>query len=910
MTIECGGNTVLETPSIAARGSTVLVGLLWDGTSNRIPISQHFGSGSRIQFYIDGGVINCSFGFSAVYFGTIAPGQQYYFGWVCESDGTCRPFIGARRFGGKYRVWISDTSFSVSASSGAIAIGGLDPNVIGFGLTLGIYGDLSRCTIWDSAVDAATIEAAMDADSGVPAGAWAHYELADAATHLDDTSGNSRDATPFGGTSTPTDGAPVVDPPDPNAAGLIISCVGNSITEGYGVTTPYPTTLQTLRPGDTVTNFGHAGWKVAECRGTVYGDVLPTFDSTIANVVLFSEWTNDTIAGGFTAAQHVAHCEDIVRFCQARGLYVVMWTPFPAVPGDEGNRATVSAAIMALDMGHDFAIDVGNDPAWDDPSDTSDYNADGVHLTQATTDAQAGYLDDGLTAWLASLSAGGGATIALDQGSYAVTGQTISLLRGLRLGCAQGSITLTGQSVALKRGRAIACTQGAYANTGQPVALLVGRRIALASSSYAVSGQTTVLKRGLRLAVDQATYACSGQSVTLVAPDADVTISCSQGAYTSTGQATGLRWGHRCAPDSGSYSVAGQALGLRRGLRGAIDPGAYALTGQAVALRFNRLLALAAGSYALTGQSVGLVRALRLVLVQGTYSSSGQAVALLRALRVVLAQGAYATTGQTAALLRGLRLSVAQGGYTVTGQAVALQRALRIALASGSHALVGQALAAIWTHRIVVAQGSYGLTGLDVGLFQSSDLRLQVSAGAYSVTGQALALRWTHVLQLVQGSYAVVGQAASLKRGLRAALNQGGYVLTGQDVAFPRTRRTILEQGGYAVAGQAMTGRSARRVPLDQGIYDLDGTDAAFLRGLRVALTRGLYALTGQDVAFDHYEILGLVADPGIYVLTGHPVGLTAREAYKSVITTAFTPHTALSLVAFTPRTTPTSRIQ
>lgn len=402
MSITCAGNTVLATPSIAARGSTVGVWVYWDGTDSRIPLSQHFGAGSRIQLYIDGGILSCSLGFSSAYLGKLVANQWYYLGWVCQSDGTLAPFIGSRRFGSKYRLWISDTTFSVTASSGAVAIGGLDPDVIGFGITLGIYGNLSRCTVWDSARTAAQLEAAMNVAGGVPSAAWAHYELAAHTTANNDTSGNGRTATPFGGTSTPTTGANVVDPPDPNDAALIISCCGNSLTQGdpYGGD-PYPGALATLRPGDDVTNWGIAGYNVAECRGYAYEHVLPTFDPTVGNVALFFEYSNDS-GDSFDAAQQIARETDFVAFMQARGFYVILTTPFPFVTGNETIRATLSAAILAGDLGSDWEVDAGYDAGWQNPADTSDYT-DGVHGTTATYAGIAAYFDDGIDDWLASL---------------------------------------------------------------------------------------------------------------------------------------------------------------------------------------------------------------------------------------------------------------------------------------------------------------------------------------------------------------------------------------------------------------------------------------------------------------------------------------------------------------------------
>lgn len=87
----------------------------------------------------------------------------------------------------------------------------------------------------------------------------------------------------------------------------------------------------------------------------------------------------------------------------------------------------------------------------------------------------------------------GGYTIAANNGSYAVTGQSASLLRSKVLSANNGSYTITGQSATLLRSKALSGDYGVYTITGQSATLSKGRFLLGDSGTYGVTGQNAVI---------------------------------------------------------------------------------------------------------------------------------------------------------------------------------------------------------------------------------------------------------------------------------------------------------------------------------------------------------------------------------------------------------------------------------
>jgi hypothetical protein len=380
-----------------------------DTTSACFPLSFMYGTG----FWDFAGLVRESGGqtYLSGFSSNVGPthnGLWLFLGFIVASDGSTKPFIGARRFGEKDAVWIeSSSSHTFAASTCTVQFGGVDPSNR-FGFVDGLVGQMARATIFDGVLDTDDLLAVM-ASTGVPSGCWAHYEFADNATKLVDTSGNSRTATLEAGT--PSDGdASISELPDPTTLDLNIGCGVQSLTSGFGGVDSYVDTLATLRPTDTATDYGIAGNTTALAISQLFTNVLPDWAAGDANVFVGWEFTNDDLSN-LTGAQQITGTATLTRYLQARGWYVIWVTGIPYIssgtPWDATALATLNAAILSLDLDDetlDWAIDLTGVSELLDPNDTTYFQGDKVHFTTtATEDVVAPAIDAGITAWLASL---------------------------------------------------------------------------------------------------------------------------------------------------------------------------------------------------------------------------------------------------------------------------------------------------------------------------------------------------------------------------------------------------------------------------------------------------------------------------------------------------------------------------
>jgi len=189
-------------------------------------------------------------------------------------------------------------------------------------------------------------------------------------------------------------------------------------------------------------------------------------------------------------------------------------------------------------------------------------------------------------------------TLAVDAGSYSLTGTATGLAAQRKLAAAVGSYSITGTTTALRIARKQVEAVGSYVITGTATALRATRTLALAPGSYSITGVATTFK---------------------------VSMPSSVGSYAITGTATGLRAARRLSGAVGSYSITGHATGLSVKLP--IDPGAYVLTGTSVNLTYHTavtgVIQVTPGVYSLTGSTVGLKWGRHIRPAIGSYALTG-----------------------------------------------------------------------------------------------------------------------------------------------------------------------------------------------------------------------------------------------------------------------------------------------
>ncbi len=209
----------------------------------------------------------------------------------------------------------------------------------------------------------------------------------------------------------------------------------------------------------------------------------------------------------------------------------------------------------------------------------------------------------------ATFSSGQAGIFMYDSGARVINVEVGNFSSGTAytLAMGQGSYALTGQATALKADRRMSVGQGAYALSGQSVGLAYGHKISMAQGSYTLSGQAVNLigpAVGYSLAMGQGSYSLIGSDAA-----ADYVIAMGAGSYTLTGNPVGLAYGHKIACAQGAYAYSGSAAALRATRIMVASQGSYALSGQAVGLTptANKLMTAEPGLYTLTGNSVSLV---------------------------------------------------------------------------------------------------------------------------------------------------------------------------------------------------------------------------------------------------------------------------------------------------------------
>ena len=198
-------------------------------------------------------------------------------------------------------------------------------------------------------------------------------------------------------------------------------------------------------------------------------------------------------------------------------------------------------------------------------------------------------------------------TLTAGAGTYALTGQTVALLRSLLLSSSAGSVALTGTAAGLFKGYSIAAGAGTHALTGQDATLLRGLILAATGEAYAVTGTAASLIKDSVLAADAGAVAVTGYDVTLT--------------YTPVG-------GYTLAVDAGSFTVTGSDASLLIGRKLSAGSGSITLDGQAASLLFNRVLSSDTGTFTITGADADFLRDYNLSAAAGAITLSGQSVTL------------------------------------------------------------------------------------------------------------------------------------------------------------------------------------------------------------------------------------------------------------------------------------------
>ena len=179
---------------------------------------------------------------------------------------------------------------------------------------------------------------------------------------------------------------------------------------------------------------------------------------------------------------------------------------------------------------------------------------------------------------------GGGEILAIDSGSYTLTGSNVSLTAQYKSTLESGSYSLSGSALGLIHDSKLIADSGTYSLTGTQANLDIARKSIIESGSYNLTGSDVTL-----------VYTPGGVGESLFIDS---------GAFSLTGSDIGLKSTRLISVNSGSYNLTGQQISLTYNAKTIIDSGSYALIGSNVNLFANRVIIAINGSYTLSGTSV------------------------------------------------------------------------------------------------------------------------------------------------------------------------------------------------------------------------------------------------------------------------------------------------------------------
>lgn len=170
--------------------------------------------------------------------------------------------------------------------------------------------------------------------------------------------------------------------------GATLNCIGDSITAGFGATTPFCSELSLTNQSYTITNWGIPNLTLNSIVGAEANRVAPLCSTTAgpSNAVVFSG-TNDFVALNGTASSVFSNLVGEIQTLKLAGCKVFVGTMLSRT-GQDASKDAYDALILSqgtrsgADGIVDFAANplLGADGAY---ANTTWFNADGIHPTTA-----------------------------------------------------------------------------------------------------------------------------------------------------------------------------------------------------------------------------------------------------------------------------------------------------------------------------------------------------------------------------------------------------------------------------------------------------------------------------------------------------------------------------------------------
>jgi len=360
-------------------------------------------------------------------------------------------------------------------------------------------------------------------------------------------------------------------------------------------------------------------------------------------------------------------------------------------------------------------------------------------------------------------------TVGVENTSYALSGQDVSLDTNVGISAQTGSFALTGQEGDFSFPATIEA--GSFTFNGQDIGLKRG--VALDSGSFVLTGQNTV----------------SQFSRTLVRED-----------YVILGSDLGPVLGF--AVDDGAFALNGQDVDFGLGVSIFADPGLFNLTGETIPV--DSFLDVESGNFVLNGQDGEFGKSFTVQLDNGTYNTVFRA-------------------GEDVA---DFVLDLDKTDYTIAYPPVVLEFKPNLLAERGSFTLNGQEIAAGIPQIMLSGPGTFILTEQD-----ADELRLNIQPKLqfddFELNGQDVEFEADLRIVADDTIFNLNGEPLQVERGYKIIAQNGTLSLVGQSIGVAKSLSLDADADHLNIVGFKLT-----RVRDDElTVFSVNGFETPLLRG-------------------------------------------------------------------------------
>lgn len=447
---------------------------------------------------------------------------------------------------------------------------------------------------------------------------------------------------------------------------------------------------------------------------------------------------------------------------------------------------------------------------------------------------------------------GGGASysIAADLGTFALTGVSAGLARGLKAGVTVGTFSVSGINAGLAYGRKMSASVGALSLSGQIANLKHDHKISGGAGSLSFTGNNASLSRGFKLTASLGSFVFTGKTATLLYLPANL------GEYIiddfeATPLVSDLTW--EKYEVTSTMTVTRETSNVTEGtyswrLQGTVDNTHVIGLGSPDVSLATFTIDLSAYTHI----SMDIHVATMIDDVEYTLTVADSAANSAQATTGGSATGSYTLLVDISSFTSKNECYIFLAGQKATPSApsgtadVYIDNLLGLSplvntlqASKGTFTLSGANANLKSAHTLYNTAGAVVLTGVSAAL--TKGIRLPASEGSFTLTGVAAsfiapALR----IQTDVGSISIAGNNAGLKKGYKTAGAVGSFALSGTAVAFAKTSRTLIaERASFVLTAPVAGIRKGSTMAVSAGSFTLTGVAASFEKVTKITCTVG-----------------------------------------------------------------------